>query len=758
MDSRFKGGDVFHWGDLNKSAKSGKPDASNRRRYDRQQVTGLAWKRVWGLILISGLASLLSSCDGHAPWNQPYSASQVADNTLFKSFSTPPKHLDPVRAYSANEWALISQVYEPPLQYHYLKKPYTLEPLTLTRLPEVRMLDQDQTPVSAESGQVAFTEYHFYLRDDIRYQPHPAFARNPQGQWRYHALNQDQLDVIQRPGDLKHQGSRALKAHDYALAIKRMAYQPNHSPILGHMQSLIVGLTDYAEHISNQPRSIQTLRDTSIKGVEVHSDTHFSIRIHGRYPQFLHWLSMNFFAPIPWEALAFYQQPGLVEKNITLDTYPVGTGPYRLVENNPNRVMRLKRNPNYHHGTYPEQGLPHNADPALLADAGKPLPFIDEVIYSLEKESVPLWNKFLQGYYDASGVSSDSFDQAISVSSHGELSLTSEMKTKGIEFLSAVQPSVFYLGFNMADPVVGGYDAEARKLRQAISIAVDMEEYISIFLNGRGVAAQGPIPPGIYGYERNQAHFNDVVYQWAQKGPVRRPLKAAKTLLAEAGFPGGKTPEGEPLTLYYDTAATGPDAKSQLNWYRKQLAKLGIELVIRATDYNRFQEKVRGAKVQLFSWGWNADYPDPENFLFLLSGNQAVINTNGSGVNAANYDRPQFNQWFEQVKRLPNGPKRKALIRKMVRLVQKDAPWVWGLHPKSLTLFHDWYHNVWANPMANDTLKYQRLDPQARVDKQQAWNRPVVWPLWLFGGLILASIYPLMAAYRRRQAHTLEDV
>ncbi len=56
------------------------------------------------------------------------------------------------------------------------------------------------------------------------------------------------------------------------------------------------------------------------------------------------------------------------------------------------------------------------------------------------------------------------------------------------------------MAFNMLDPVVGGYSNEAKKLRQAISIAQSEEEYISIFLNGRGVVAQSPIPPEIFGH------------------------------------------------------------------------------------------------------------------------------------------------------------------------------------------------------------------------------------------------------------------
>ena len=60
------------------------------------------------------------------------------------------------------------------------------------------------------------------------------------------------------------------------------------------------------------------------------------------------------------------------------------------------------------------------------------------------------------------------------------------------------------MGFNMTDPVVGGYSRRAKLLRQAISIAVDYEELLSIFANGRGLAAQGPIPPGIFGYVKGK--------------------------------------------------------------------------------------------------------------------------------------------------------------------------------------------------------------------------------------------------------------
>ena len=61
------------------------------------------------------------------------------------------------------------------------------------------------------------------------------------------------------------------------------------------------------------------------------------------------------------------------------------------------------------------------------------IPFIDKAVYSLEKEQIPRWNKFLQGYYDNSGIASDNYDQAVSLNSSGDISLTEEFSKKGIQ-------------------------------------------------------------------------------------------------------------------------------------------------------------------------------------------------------------------------------------------------------------------------------------------------------------------------------------
>ena len=365
------------------------------------------------------------------------------------------------------------------------------------------------------------------------------------------------------------------------------------------------------------------------------------------------------------------------------------------------------------------------AQRGLLEDAGRPVPFIDRVVFSLEKEDIPYWNKFLQGYYDASGISSDSFDQAVSIGSGGEVSLTDEMEDRGIRLTTTVSTSIYYTGFNWLDPVVGGDSESARMLRQAIAIAVDFEEYISIFLNGRGIPAQSMLPPGIFGHRGGDAGVNTLVYDITPEGPRRKPVSEARRLLAEAGYPQGRDIEtGKPLVLYFDTTATGPDDKARLDWLRKQFARLDIQLVIRGTDYNRFQEKMRKGTAQIYQWGWNADYPDPENFMFLLYGPNSKVEHNGE--NASNYQSDEYDRLFEQMKNMENTAERQQLIDDMIAIARQDSPWLWGFHPKQFSLNHVWYMNSKPNLMANNTLKYRRIDPALRKEMQSAWNLSLI--------------------------------
>lgn len=694
-------------------------------------------------------------------WNNPYPASESGKNILYNAFVERPKHLDPVQSYSSNEIQFTAQIYQPPLQYHFLKRPLTLVPQTASKMPTVSYLDSHgmELPADASDTDIAYSVYEITIKPDILYQPHPAFAQDNNGNLRYHTLTLQDIQALQKISDFEHTGTRKLIADDFIYQIKRLAHPRLHSPIFGLMADYIVGLREYADTLRNQDKiqpgnSFLDLRDFPLSGVERVDDYTYRIRIQGKYPQFVYWLTMAFFAPIPWEVDHFFSQPGMAEKNFTLDWYPVGTGPYMLTENNPNQIMVLERNPNFKGEYYPDEGMPEDVTNGLLRDANKPLPFVDKIVFSREKESIPYWNKFLQGYYDASGISSDSFDQAVQITGQGEATITEEMEAQGIRLGTEVAPSTYYMGFNMLDPVVGGRTpaekAAARKLRQAISIAVNYEEFLTIFANGRGIAAQGPIPPGIEGYHEGETGINPIVYEWRNGEAQRKSIKRAQTLLAEAGYPGGISRKtGKPLVLYYDVTARGADDRSMLDWMRMQFQKLNIQLVIRSTDYNRFQDKIRKGNAQIFEWGWNADYPDPENFLFLLYGPQRKVDN--SGENAANYDNAEYNRLFELMKNMEHGPQRIQIIDRMVAILREDAPWLWGYHPKIFALYHAWYQNVKPNRMAYNTIKYYRIDPELRDRKRHEWNAPVIWPIATGIVLLTIILLPAWITYRRKE-------
>ncbi len=88
------------------------------------------------------LISLLFSAGVTASWNNPYPAAEAKANILYSAFRERPKTFDPARAYSSNEYLFIAQIYEPPFQYHYLKRPYTLVPLTAVSVPTPSYLDK----------------------------------------------------------------------------------------------------------------------------------------------------------------------------------------------------------------------------------------------------------------------------------------------------------------------------------------------------------------------------------------------------------------------------------------------------------------------------------------------------------------------------------------------------------------------------------------------------------------------------------------
>lgn len=736
-----------------------------------------------GITAVMALAVIaLSGCNEVS--NNPHPAGTESSNTLFSPMlSRSPKYLDPASSYSNDETAITYQVYEPPYSYHFLKRPYELMGNTAQAVAEPAYYDKNGKVLGAdaEGDQVAQTVFDIHLKPGIRFAPHPAFAKDASGNYLYHHLQAADVANKYKISDFAATGTRELVADDYVYAIRRLATPRIKSASFSVMADYIVGLKEYGEKIVAIDRDLRknlkpTDRDLPVldfrqygfDGVEAPDKYTLRIRVIGKFPQFKYWLAMTFFAPVPWEAEVLYAQPGMAAKNLTLNYWPVGTGPYMVTDYVENRRHALLRNPNYRGEPYPCEGEPSDRKKGFLDDCGKPRPFIDRVVYDIEKEGVPLQAKFMQGYYDSPPIERLDYGTGLIVSAGDSPEKEREYREKGLRLPTTIEANNWYIGFNWMDPVLGGggtpeQAARKRKLRQALSIALDWEEHVAIFEKGQGKVAHGPVPPSLFGYrEDGPAAFNPVVYTRGANGkPVRRSLDEAKQLLAEAGYPNGRDAQsGKPLVLNYDYQnAITPSVRATLDWYVKQFAKLGVQLEIRATDYNRFQDKMNKGSVQIYFWGWLADYPDAENFLFMFYGPNSKALTQGNGENNSNYQNPAFDRLFEQMKFLEDGPKKQQLIDQMITILQQDAVWSFGYFPTSAAAYHQWVFNGKPTQIVRNHISYLRLDPALRAQKIREWNHPIWWPVPLLVLLLVAAVLPAWRLYRlREQENAARDV
>lgn len=702
------------------------------------------------LLLFLAGSGLLLWCD-----NAPWPAAAVREKTLFTSYARPVKNLDPSSAYYVHESAILDNIVEAPLEYDYLARPYRLVPRLVRALPEPRYFDAGghELPAAAQAAQVARAEYAFALKPDILYQPHPCFARRADGQPEYG----DRRVRGGWPDGYRRTASRAVRAEDFKVALVRLCDPRVASPVYSTLSSFIAGMRECSEAVRAEVARLDAVRlqagETAsalerrpslpdyrripLAGFEAVDETTFRIVLSRQFPQAVYWFAMHFFAPLPWEALEFFQAEALRAEGVAFQNWPVGTGPYRLVRFDPANQIELLANPNYRRGSF----------------AGEPLPRCRRIVFQLERESIPNWIKFSQGYYDNSGIPDDMFSTALTLNPGGDLALSPAMQAKGIGLSAAVNPEIFYFGFNMQDPVVGGMTAEGRALRQALSIILDYQEYLEIFHNGQGLAAQSLLPPGIFGHVSGAEGVNPWTDRWdaARQRPIRLGIERAQALLAQAGYPGGRNRRGERLTLHLDHASASRSTfKAEFQWLKGRFARLGIDLQERESDLNRWRDKLTSGNWQLiFNKGWSADYPDPENFLFLFGSDNGIVRTGGKGANYLNYASPEFDVLFRRLETLADGPERLELIRAATRVLQEDAPCCWGFFPAQSILTHAWLLDYQRHQMSYSTMQYWGIDVELRRRRQQEWNAPprrLLIAVW--GGLTLILLPGLL---RRRK-------
>ncbi len=469
---------------------------------------------------------------------------------------------------------------------------------------------------------------------------------------------------------------REVTAEDYLHSWRRVADPAVQSELWAMAQGLVVGLDAWREAAQAAGRADYA---RPVEGLSAPDSRTMVFRLTQPTPKFRHLLAMPFAAAVPREAVERYGDD--------FQNRALGTGAFRLAEWVPNSRFLLERNPRYHEVLYPSEGEPGDAEAGLLADAGRPLPLSDRVEVDIVVEDQPRWLRFLEGAGDLLQLRKDSFESAARGGT-----LTPDLVARGVRAHVVALPDVHYIGLNMRDPLLGGNG----KLRRAIACAVDTVKHRQILQNNRGLLPQSPIPPGFFGHDPHWAN------PWQRYDP-----DLARKLLAEAGYPEG---QGLP-ELVFETASPSAGQRQGAELLQEMLRRVGIRMRIEVNTWPLFTEKINQNRAQIFSVGWGADYPDPENFLQLLYGPNAAP----AGQNGTAFRNEEFDRLYEEILRLQDGPERYRRIRRMVEIACEANVWVFLLHTEDWIVTQPWLRNFKRPLVGEGFWKYLRPDPDARA-------------------------------------------
>ncbi len=364
--------------------------------------------------------------------------SKESRNILNIAISSEISTLDPANSYDTVSASVIYQAYETLYEYHYLKRPYQLQPLLASAMPIVK-----------NEGK----RYIIKLRKNVRYHDDPAFNGQP----------------------------RYVKAQDFINQIKRLAFLPSKSNGWWLFDGRIKGLNKFRK---NAGRSLKSFQDLKVEGLTAKDDHTLVIDLTESYPQMLFALAMSFTTPMPIEAILKYEN--------NMNNKIIGTGPFKLKEWRPLSGLKLEKFEHYRESFYPSKGDRLANDRSLLKDAGKKLPLLAGVHYKIIKEDQTRWLNFRDRKIDYLVIPKDNYSSAIDVSGD----LNAEMAKDKINLMIAPTLTYWWLSFNMKDELVG----KNKNLRLAIAHGINVDKYIEIFTHNIGQKANSIYPPGVPGY------------------------------------------------------------------------------------------------------------------------------------------------------------------------------------------------------------------------------------------------------------------
>jgi len=496
----------------------------------------------------------------------------------------------------------------------------------------------------------------FRLRSDLYFTPDPVFGTDATGS----------------------REARRVRARDVVFSLLRIIDPRVHSPGAWIFRDYLQGVDEFREACLRCPPNDFSLYEKGMPGLHAPDEQTVVFRLTKPYPRLQYVLAMSYAGVVSERALRHYGDE--------IARHPVGSGPFILESWRRNYALRFRRNPEFRRETFPGSDML--------------LPRVDGITAWIVQEPMTAWLLFLQGRLDITGLTTDNYEAVV----ERGVALTPELRRRGIRLLRTPQFQINYVGFNHADPLLGRNAA----LRRAISLAYDVEARVRIS-NYRLIPANGPIPPGVDGYDP------DLQNPWA--GP---DLERARRLLAEAGFPGGVDPAtGRPLELHFDLGGTDLIRRRQAEMMVADMRKIGIRVVPELNNWPRFLQKLRRGDVQLFRVAWVADYPDGQNFLQLFYG------PNAETCNRARYRNPEFDRLYRQAESMQPGPERTRLYQRMQRIVIEDCAWIFESWPISFRLVQPWVAGYIPHHFAFDHWKYVGIDSERKrslVRQYRKWR------------------------------------
>jgi ABC-type transport system substrate-binding protein len=283
------------------------------------------------------------------------------------------------------------------------------------------------------------------------------------------------------------------------------------------------------------------------------------------------------------------------------------------------------------------------------------------------------WFKFEAGEVDVAGIPPGDF--------------TYVMKTPHLNALTLrmVTLATEYLGMNCQ--MAPFTDV---RVRRAFNYAIDKRKLIAV-LNGRGVVARGVMPPGLPGYDPKIEGYD---YNPAE----------ARRLLEAAGIPSGLAP-----ILWMRADQTEMMIGQSI---QQDLALVGVNVILKPVAWGPLLEAVRQPDtVELVSLGWEADFPDPENFLEVL-----FARDQWGANNDTFYDNPAVDKLLLEAAPISDDTKRYALYREAEKIIISDSPWVLLYNPVTYVIRQPWVHGWELNPIRPTRWEKVWLSPHPAHD------------------------------------------